>query len=125
MRNSDTSITDPWGRMISYHFLNQTTRGNFFTNSTAHGAGLSAHVYTPAQYSDLFRLSRSTLVTYSNNARLASPPAALPSHMCRFTACRVELDRCTSSRTRCVRGELITTCLPFRVFITFYADNTA
>lgn len=25
--------------MISYHFLNQTTRGNFFTNETAHGAG--------------------------------------------------------------------------------------
>jgi lysophospholipase len=25
--------------MISYHFLNQTTRSNFFDNSTAHGAG--------------------------------------------------------------------------------------
>jgi lysophospholipase len=25
--------------MISYHFLNQTTRDNFFTNDTAHGAG--------------------------------------------------------------------------------------
>lgn len=25
--------------MISYHFLNQTTRANFFTNDTAHGAG--------------------------------------------------------------------------------------
>jgi lysophospholipase len=36
---SDTSITDPWSRMISYHFLNQTTRNNFFTNDTAHGAG--------------------------------------------------------------------------------------
>ncbi|KAF7298251.1 Lysophospholipase [Mycena chlorophos] len=35
----DTSITDPWARMISYHFLNQTSRDNFFTNSTAHGAG--------------------------------------------------------------------------------------
>ncbi|KAA1473978.1 phospholipase B [Dentipellis sp. KUC8613] len=35
----DTSLTDPWGRMISYHFLNQTTRDNFFTNDTAHGAG--------------------------------------------------------------------------------------
>ncbi|KIK67069.1 hypothetical protein GYMLUDRAFT_37109 [Collybiopsis luxurians FD-317 M1] len=35
----DTSITDPWARMISYHFLNQTNRGNFFTNDTAHGAG--------------------------------------------------------------------------------------
>ncbi|KAF7376080.1 Lysophospholipase [Mycena sanguinolenta] len=35
----DTSITDPWARAISYHFLNQTTRSNFFTNSTAHGAG--------------------------------------------------------------------------------------
>lgn len=32
-------MTDPWARMISYHFLNQTTRGNFFTNDTAHGAG--------------------------------------------------------------------------------------
>ncbi|CAK5281501.1 unnamed protein product [Mycena citricolor] len=35
----DTSISDPWSRMISYHFLNQTTRSNFFTNKTAHGAG--------------------------------------------------------------------------------------
>ena len=25
--------------MISYHFLNQTSRDNFFTNDTAHGAG--------------------------------------------------------------------------------------
>jgi lysophospholipase len=25
--------------MISFHFLNQTSRGNFFTNDTAHGAG--------------------------------------------------------------------------------------
>ena len=25
--------------MISYHFLNQTSRANFFTNDTAHGAG--------------------------------------------------------------------------------------
>lgn len=36
---SDTSITDPWARAISYHFLNQTNRNNFFTNTTAHGAG--------------------------------------------------------------------------------------
>ncbi|KIJ18736.1 hypothetical protein PAXINDRAFT_129113 [Paxillus involutus ATCC 200175] len=35
----DTSVTDLWGRMISYHFLNQTTRSNFFTNNTGHGAG--------------------------------------------------------------------------------------
>jgi lysophospholipase len=33
------SITDAWSRMISYHFLNQTNRANFFTNDTAHGAG--------------------------------------------------------------------------------------
>ncbi|KZT22215.1 phospholipase B [Neolentinus lepideus HHB14362 ss-1] len=39
MKGLDTSITDPWARMISYHFLNQTTRANFFTNNTAHGAG--------------------------------------------------------------------------------------
>jgi hypothetical protein len=32
-------MTDPWARMISYHFLNQTSRDNFFTNDTAHGAG--------------------------------------------------------------------------------------
>ena len=25
--------------MISYHFLNQTTRNDFFTNDSAHGAG--------------------------------------------------------------------------------------
>jgi lysophospholipase len=25
--------------MISYHFLNETTRSNFFTNDSAHGAG--------------------------------------------------------------------------------------
>ena len=25
--------------MISYHFLNQTSRDNFFTNDTGHGAG--------------------------------------------------------------------------------------
>lgn len=35
----DTSLTDPWARMIAYHFLNQTTRANFFTNDSAHGAG--------------------------------------------------------------------------------------
>ncbi|KAG5642435.1 hypothetical protein DXG03_002781 [Asterophora parasitica] len=35
----DTSITDLWARMISYHFLNQTNRKNFFTNDSAHGAG--------------------------------------------------------------------------------------
>ena len=35
----DTSLTDPWARMISYHFLNQTDRVNFFSNSSAHGAG--------------------------------------------------------------------------------------
>ncbi|KAF6762965.1 phospholipase B [Ephemerocybe angulata] len=35
----DTSMVDPWARMISYHFLNQTTRANFLTNDSAHGAG--------------------------------------------------------------------------------------
>ncbi|KAH9972599.1 phospholipase B [Lactifluus volemus] len=35
----DTSVTDLWSRVISYHFLNQTTRDNFFTNNSAHGAG--------------------------------------------------------------------------------------
>jgi len=25
--------------MISYHFLNETTRNNFYTNDTSHGAG--------------------------------------------------------------------------------------
>ncbi|KAF8135442.1 phospholipase B [Boletus edulis] len=34
-----TSITDLWGRALSYHFLNQTTRNNFYTNTTAHGVG--------------------------------------------------------------------------------------
>lgn len=28
-----------WSRLISYHFLNQTTRSNFFSNDTGHGAG--------------------------------------------------------------------------------------
>ncbi|KAF8993709.1 phospholipase B [Cyathus striatus] len=41
----DTSLTDPWSRMISYHFLNQTSRKNFFTNDSAHGAGqLWSHI---------------------------------------------------------------------------------
>ncbi|KDR75955.1 hypothetical protein GALMADRAFT_226618 [Galerina marginata CBS 339.88] len=35
----DTSLTDVWSRMISYHFLNQTSRSNFFTNDSGHGAG--------------------------------------------------------------------------------------
>lgn len=34
-----TSATDIWGRMISYHFLNETTLSNFYTNQTSHGAG--------------------------------------------------------------------------------------
>ncbi|KAI0066051.1 phospholipase B [Artomyces pyxidatus] len=38
-KSIDTSLTDPWARMISFHFLNQTSRDNFFTNDTAHGAG--------------------------------------------------------------------------------------
>jgi len=37
---SDASATDFWSRMISFHFLNQTTRENFFTINSAHGAGL-------------------------------------------------------------------------------------
>src|SRR5271170_4304253 len=37
--SSDTSITDLWSRAVSYHFLNETTLANFFTNDTAHGAG--------------------------------------------------------------------------------------
>ena len=32
-------MTDSWSRILSYHFLNQTSRANFFTNDTAHGAG--------------------------------------------------------------------------------------
>ena len=49
--NSDTSLTDPWARMISYHFLNQTTRSNFFTNDTAHGAGqLWSHIPSIPSY---------------------------------------------------------------------------
>ena len=28
-----------WSRAISYHFLNQTSQANFFTNNSAHGAG--------------------------------------------------------------------------------------
>lgn len=35
----ETSITDAWSRMLSYHFLNQTSRDNFFTNDSSHGAG--------------------------------------------------------------------------------------
>ena len=38
--NSDTSATDPWGRLISYHFLNGTTKDNFLANDSAHGAGV-------------------------------------------------------------------------------------
>ncbi|KAG1723798.1 phospholipase B [Suillus lakei] len=34
-----TSVVDLWGRMVSYHFLNETTRSNFYTNQTSHGAG--------------------------------------------------------------------------------------
>ncbi|KAG0707370.1 phospholipase B [Suillus ampliporus] len=34
-----TSVTDLWGRMVSYHFLNETTRDNFYNNDTSHGAG--------------------------------------------------------------------------------------
>src|ERR1700722_11819581 len=37
--SSDTSVTDLWGRAVSYHFLNETTLANFFNNDTAHGAG--------------------------------------------------------------------------------------
>ncbi|KAL5528334.1 hypothetical protein ACEPAF_7470 [Sanghuangporus sanghuang] len=38
-KSLDTSLTDPWSRMISYHFLNGTSRDNFFTNDSSHGAG--------------------------------------------------------------------------------------
>lgn len=51
---SDTSITDVWSRMISYHFLNQTSRSNFFTNDTAHGAGqLWSHIVQTPAYQNL------------------------------------------------------------------------
>jgi len=33
------SLTDPWARALSYHFLDGTSRSNFFDNST-HGAGI-------------------------------------------------------------------------------------
>lgn len=36
----DTSLTDIWTRALSHHFFNETTRENFFTNETAHGAGI-------------------------------------------------------------------------------------
>jgi lysophospholipase len=36
---SNISVADPWSRMISYHFLNQTDYANFFTNDSPHGAG--------------------------------------------------------------------------------------
>lgn len=49
----DTSMTDIWGRMVSYHFLNGTTRDNFFTNQTGHGAGeLWSHVSLLPSYQD-------------------------------------------------------------------------
>ncbi|KAF9017220.1 phospholipase B [Hymenopellis radicata] len=35
----DTSLVDPWARALSYHFLNQTSRSNFFTDDSPHGAG--------------------------------------------------------------------------------------
>jgi lysophospholipase len=38
--NRDTSLTDAWSRALSFHFLNQTTRENFFTNDSQHGANL-------------------------------------------------------------------------------------
>ncbi|KAI0044217.1 phospholipase B [Auriscalpium vulgare] len=34
-----TSITDPWARMISYHFLNGTNTDNFYSGDVEHGAG--------------------------------------------------------------------------------------
>ena len=34
---SNTSITDLWARAISYHFLNGTTRSNFYSSDVAHG----------------------------------------------------------------------------------------
>ncbi|KIJ47423.1 hypothetical protein M422DRAFT_164028 [Sphaerobolus stellatus SS14] len=36
----DTSLADVWGSMVSYHFLNGTTRNNFYTNDTSHGANI-------------------------------------------------------------------------------------
>ncbi|KIM83371.1 hypothetical protein PILCRDRAFT_819610 [Piloderma croceum F 1598] len=35
----DTSIIDPWSRLLSYHFLSGTSPQNFFTNDSSHGAG--------------------------------------------------------------------------------------
>ncbi|KAI0313930.1 phospholipase B [Amylostereum chailletii] len=32
-----TSITDTWARAISYHFLNSTSRNNFYSNDSGHG----------------------------------------------------------------------------------------
>src|SRR5882724_11418882 len=48
--NSDTSIIDPWSRLLSYHFLNGTSPQNFFTNDSSHGAGLlwSQAILTPS-----------------------------------------------------------------------------
>lgn len=38
-RGIDASITDVWARAISFHFLNGTTRENFYSRDVAHGAG--------------------------------------------------------------------------------------
>ncbi|KAI0313887.1 phospholipase B [Amylostereum chailletii] len=35
----EVSITDLWARMLSYHFLNGTSRSNFYDDDVAHGAG--------------------------------------------------------------------------------------
>ncbi|KIY62427.1 hypothetical protein CYLTODRAFT_361495 [Cylindrobasidium torrendii FP15055 ss-10] len=37
--NTFTSLTDPWARALSYHFLNGTTPDNFYAADSAHGAG--------------------------------------------------------------------------------------
>ena len=67
--------------MISYHFLNQTSRDNFFTNDTGHGAGQLWHemlsIPSFAQRQTPFPLIMADSRPVGSNSTAALPPGPI------------------------------------------------
>ncbi|KAI0048428.1 phospholipase B [Auriscalpium vulgare] len=54
-RTVTTSITDPWARLLSYHFLNGTNTDNFFSGDVEHGAGqFWSRIPATSSFAELF-----------------------------------------------------------------------
>ncbi|KZV70063.1 phospholipase B [Peniophora sp. CONT] len=77
-KSFDVSITDIWARALSYHFLNGTSRDNFFDTDLTHGAGqlwsgipgLSAFRQQEVPFPLVVTVSRQSNTTLNSSASL-------------------------------------------------------